>query len=185
MLMLWMLVLLAEDEQDIARLYRATLEKRGHHVTMALDGEECMRLYNFAHRQKNSSNASKEETSLHDNNVIKKPPFDAVILDHRMPRKTGLQVANEILMLEPEQRIIFVSAYAKESLAKPIGEFNAEVELYQKPIGLDKLVDAIEDKMLYAELKKLGADVNRIAEMNPTHKQLKQLVEGLQRILNS
>ena len=179
-----MLVLLAEDEQDIARLYRATLEKRGHSVTMALDGEECIRLYNFAYKQ-NSSSLNREKVGRHDN-VVKKPPFDAVILDHRMPRKNGLQVASEILTLEPEQRIIFVSAYAKESLVKPIRQFSAEVELYQKPLGLDKLVDAIEDKMLYAELKKLGADIDKVKEvMNPTHRQLKQLVEGMQRMQNS
>jgi CheY-like chemotaxis protein len=43
-------------------------------------------------------------------------PFDAVVLDYRMPKKDGLEVAKEILKMYPEQRIIFASAYIKESL---------------------------------------------------------------------
>lgn len=56
-------------------------------------------------------------------------PFDVVVLDYRMPKKDGLQVAKEILKLNPKQRIIFASAYVKETLVESVKQLNQVVEL--------------------------------------------------------
>jgi CheY-like chemotaxis protein len=40
-------------------------------------------------------------------------PFDAVILDYKMSKINGMQVAKEILAVNSHQRIIFASAYLK------------------------------------------------------------------------
>jgi CheY-like chemotaxis protein len=45
-----------------------------------------------------------------------KSPFDVVELDYKMPGKDGMEVAKEILTINPDQRIIFASAYFKETL---------------------------------------------------------------------
>jgi CheY-like chemotaxis protein len=73
-------------------------------------------------------------------------PFDAVVLDYRIPGKDGLHVAKEILELNPEQRIIFASAYVKETLEDSVKKLGTVVELMQKPFDADVLVDTIEDK---------------------------------------
>jgi CheY-like chemotaxis protein len=73
-------------------------------------------------------------------------PFDAVVLDYRIPGKDGLHVAKEILELNPEQRIIFASAYVKETLEDSVKKLRTVVELMQKPFDADVLVDIIEDK---------------------------------------
>jgi CheY-like chemotaxis protein len=73
-------------------------------------------------------------------------PFDAVVLDYRIPGKDGLYVAKEILELNPEQRIIFASAYVKETLEDSVKKLGTVVELIQKPFDADVLVDTIEDK---------------------------------------
>ena len=73
-------------------------------------------------------------------------PFDAVILDYRIPGKDGLHVAKEILELNPKQRIIFASAYIKETLEDSVKKLGTVVELIQKPFDADVLVDTIEDK---------------------------------------
>ncbi|WKT57408.1 response regulator [Candidatus Nitrosotenuis chungbukensis] len=39
-------------------------------------------------------------------------PFDVVVLDQSMPKKSGSEVAEEILEANPRQKIIFASAYA-------------------------------------------------------------------------
>ena len=49
-------------------------------------------------------------------------PFDAVMLDYRMPKINGIEVAKEILAVNPHQRIIFASAYVKETLTDSIKE---------------------------------------------------------------
>ena len=40
--------------------------------------------------------------------------FDAVILDHKMPRLNGIEVAKEIIKINPRQRIIISSAHSRE-----------------------------------------------------------------------
>jgi CheY-like chemotaxis protein len=44
------------------------------------------------------------------------PSLDAVDLDHKMPKKDGMDVAKEILAVNPYQRIIFASAHTMEFL---------------------------------------------------------------------
>ena len=45
-----------------------------------------------------------------------KQPFEAVILDYRMPQMNGMEVTKEILAVNPHQRIIFASAYIQETV---------------------------------------------------------------------
>jgi CheY-like chemotaxis protein len=57
-----------------------------------------------------------------------------------MPKKTGKQVADEILKTTPNQRIIFASAYALGSDNNLTENFKEKVEFLQKPFSLKKLV---------------------------------------------
>ena len=50
-----------------------------------------------------------------------------------------MEVAKEILAVNPHQRIIFASAYVKETLEDSIKQLNQPVELLQKPFGQDVL----------------------------------------------
>ena len=56
------------------------------------------------------------------------------------------------------------------------------VELMQKP-SLRELVDAVEDKGVYEELKSLNIDVNRIRVVEPNHGLVIDLLERLKKIL--
>ena len=88
--------------------------------------------------------------------------YDLVILDYKMPGMNGMDVAKEILAVNPHQRIVFASAYVKETLQESVKQLKQVVELIQKPFSLSQLVDAVEDKEVYEELKSLNLDVNRI-----------------------
>ena len=163
-----MKILIAEDEPDIAMPYRIALEKRDHQVVITENGEECLQAYHDALRHMPKSDST---------------PFDAVILDYRMPKKDGMEVAKEMLAANPHQRIIFASAYVKDTLVDSVKQLNQIVELMQKPFELDALVDTIEDKEIYAGLEKLNVRVQQIKDLDPTHEQVRDLVAGLSNIM--
>jgi CheY-like chemotaxis protein len=164
-----MRVLIAEDEPDICLTYKIALESRNHEVTISQDGNESLEIYKkeFLASQHYNQDPNEQgdyaKSTINNNNNSTKTmtlsggsggatrqhiysPFDVVVLDYRMPGKDGLQVAKEILKLNPEQRIIFASAYVRETLEDSVKELKRVVELMQKPFDADILVDTIEDK---------------------------------------
>jgi DNA-binding NarL/FixJ family response regulator len=52
-----------------------------------------------------------------------------VVLDHKMPKINGMEVAKEILAINPHQRVIFVSAFVKETLIDSIKNLMHVVEV--------------------------------------------------------
>jgi CheY-like chemotaxis protein len=203
-------ILIAEDDPDIWTPYKIVLEKRGHAVDFAQNGVECIEKYKTAlkdsTRQKKSEKdgysnyhysnySSKRRTNSGSNNdqalssssslFLPPPPYDAVVLDYRMPKKDGLQVAKEILAANPSQRIIFASAYVKETLRESVKELRQVVELMQKPFLPEALVDVVEDIEAYPELKKLFVNVRNMTESDfedPSPDLIKDILEGLKKI---
>jgi CheY-like chemotaxis protein len=111
-------ILISEDDEDTIGLYKAAFESRGHQVTIAKDGKECLKKY--AERK-----------------------YDAVVLDYKMPLVNGMQVAKEILSKNPGQGIIFSSAYPEEAInsAKELKRSN---QLVPKPFEPDVIIDAMQ-----------------------------------------
>lgn len=123
-------ILVAEDNEFTSLQYNRILEKEGHNVTITKNGEECLQRY-------------KDEKKKNDYKLLGEGPFDVVVLDQSMPKKTGKQVANEILTTTPNQRIIFASAYALGTENDTTESFKENVEFLQKPFSLKKLVRQI------------------------------------------
>jgi CheY-like chemotaxis protein len=194
-----MQVLIAEDDLDIATLYKKALEKRKHDVTITSNGEECLKKYldtlhhmtfgvslptlsmpRMPATRMDPALSSTGSTAFR--SVNKSAPYDVVILDYSMPSINGMEVAKEILAINSHQRIIFASAYVKETLEHSIKQLRQVVELIQKPFELSKLVDTIEDKEVYEDLRTLNIDVDLVKAANPTHEQIIDLLERLKRI---
>lgn len=76
--------LVADDEPDIRDFIGHVLERAGHVVTIAGDGAEVL-----AH--------------------VAEQDFDLVVLDHHMPRMTGLAVAVELRRTSPETKVLLMS----------------------------------------------------------------------------
>jgi signal transduction histidine kinase/ActR/RegA family two-component response regulator len=88
-------ILLAEDEPVSMILARRILEKQGHSVATAADGEVCLA-------------------------ILAGEPFDVVLLDLQMPKINGLEATGKIRGshvpgVDPHIPIIGLSAYAMES----------------------------------------------------------------------
>jgi CheY-like chemotaxis protein len=167
-----MKVLIAEDDKDTATLYKRALEERGHQVVITNNGKGCLDIY---HKELQGITLN-TDPSKHIQ------PFDAVVLDYKMPQINGMHVAKEILAVNPHQRIIFASAYVKETLVDGIQQLNQIVELLQKPFGQDVLVDTIEDKEIYSELQKLNVDVEDIKMADLRHEQLSKILDILTKL---
>ena len=184
---------LAQNGEVCIDLYKAALKR----VTRQKSSSESKHYHNYTY---NGSSGGDSGVGITSNNrsdgqalsyssssdlIPASPPFDALVLDHRMPKKDGLEVAKEILALNPTQRIIFASAYVKETLKESVKELRQVVELVQKPFLPEALVDVIEDTEAYPELKKLFANVKKMSEIdleNPRPDQIREIFEGLKKI---
>jgi two-component system cell cycle response regulator CpdR len=120
-----MKILVAENEPEVLRLYRALLEDEGHEVTTAKDGIECVSVYRSA---------------LGNDVQEGKPPFDLVIIDHKMPNKTGAEAADEILALCPTQQVLIITAYGGE--LKMISNLDT-VKIIRKPLDIDEFISSV------------------------------------------
>jgi CheY-like chemotaxis protein len=177
-------ILIAEDEPDIAILYKTVLEKRNHKATITNNGEDCLKAY---HEVSQSTRFATDQSSVRPGpmNLSENHPFDVVVLDCKMPHINGIEVAKEILAVNPHQRIIFASAYIKDTVIDSMKNLrHVMMESVQKPFELKRLIDLIEDKMVYQELKRFNVDIDIIKAVNPTHEQVSDLLERLQNIRN-
>src|SRR5919198_1196248 len=167
-----MKVLIAEDDIDTAASYKMAIEERNHRAVITDNGEDCLKVY----QEELQKVSSKTDPTQHIQ------PFDAVILDYKMPKINGMEVAKEILAVNPHQRIIFASAYVKETLLDTIKSLKQITEVVQKPFGVNILIDTVEDKETYSELQKLNVDMDVIRAVNPTHEQIIDLIERLRKL---
>lgn len=114
-------VVVVDDEEFIRDLYRSVFEARGFTVFSAPSGEEAVKLLR----------------------TMKFKP-DAVIMDHRMPGKDGIETTRELLKIDPWVPVIFSSA--DESAREKALEAGA-VSFWSKPFPVSLLVDAMVDMM--------------------------------------
>jgi len=118
-------ILIAEDEKDTYKFYYKIFTSRGHQVVITSNGKECITKFKLE---------------------IKGPLFlfDVVILDYAMPLKSGVEVAKEILELNPNQRIIFISAYPNQMLLE-YKDAEKDIEFLSKPFTLTALLNIVEN----------------------------------------
>ena len=129
-----MKILVAEDSRSVALVYKKTLEKRGHMVIITENGLKC--LYQYADDFKLRGD-DKKKTSL----------YDLVILDHKMPRMAGTDVAKEIIEMNPKQRILFVTGHVKDMM-KGVRKIGEKIELMQKPFRISAMINQVENSKL-------------------------------------
>ncbi|HET8719478.1 MAG TPA: response regulator [Candidatus Nitrosotenuis sp.] len=119
-------ILIAEDNKFAAMQYKIALEKHGHRVVTTENGEECVKKY-------------KEVMRKTEFDSIDESPFDLVLLDHKMPKKTGARAAKEILEKNPKQKILFITGYQKWALEDESDDLIDRIILLEKPFTLSQL----------------------------------------------
>lgn len=169
-------ILIAEDDEDTALAYKVSLQKAGYEVTVVDNGEECAKIY--LEKFQNIRLLKSNERAV----LTYTQPYEAVILDYRMPGMNGLEVAKEILAINPRQRIIFASAYVKDTLMNSVKELKKVVELLQKPFSSDILLDTIKDKQVYEQLRRYKLDTSILEKAELSHEQLMELLKIMKEV---
>ncbi|MFX1365970.1 MAG: response regulator [Promethearchaeota archaeon] len=111
-------ILIVDDDTDILFLYQKMIERIGFEVMgIALNGEEAVQLFKSFQR---------------------KP--DIILMDHRMPKKNGLEATKEILSINNNSKIIFASA--DKSVEKEALSVGA-ISFKEKPFSMENLKNNI------------------------------------------
>ena len=162
-------ILVAEDEIDMLDSYKEILDRDNYEVFTAQDGVECLDIYR-EELQLRKSKIGDDAVAL---------PFEVVVLDYKMPRKNGLQTAEEILSLNPHQRIIFASAYLEGAVLESAKQLGRIIEVIKKPFPLSKLIDLIENKEIFQQLEKLNVNIHNLKQIKPNQESMKIYLEAL------
>ena len=85
-------VLLVEDHPHAAQLIRARVEALGHSIEHVADGPSAI-------------------------SVLADERFDTILLDHKLPGMSGLDVARTLLVQEQDVPIVMLTAHGSESVA--------------------------------------------------------------------
>lgn len=111
-------ILIVDDEESLAVLFRKMVSKLGYEVTVANSGAEAMLLI---------------ESGLHP---------DLVISDVIMPGMNGKVLVEKIRQLIPDQKVLFMSGFTDNVLG-PFGVLNNGIPLLQKPFTSKEIAQKI------------------------------------------
>jgi CheY-like chemotaxis protein len=114
-------ILICEDEQDAQKSLRNLLGKRDYEVYSAGDGKESIEL-------------------------AKQIVPDLVLLDIRMPKVDGLEVAREIRKFNTQAKIVFITAFQGSELSKEAAKYDI-VSYLVKPILSKDILEVVEQAL--------------------------------------
>lgn len=104
-------------------------------------------------------------------NFKKDNNYDIVIVDYRLPEKTGLEVLAELKKLLPSYRAILMTAYSNEDLLQTLVNDDLVFKIVNKPIHTKKLEDLVFDA--YKELRLERENEKNVDSLNAELQKLK------------
>jgi len=112
-------ILVAEDEEGVRRMVKATLERQGYRVLTAANGSDAIRVA-----------------------AEKQGPIHLLVTDMIMPQMNGRELVDELARKRPGIGVLFISGYAESSLQTqgPNGE---EMNFLQKPFPPSTLLSSV------------------------------------------
>ena len=108
-------ILLVEDDEGVRNSVSRALRDCGYEVLSAAGGEEALRIIEAG-----------------------STPVDLLLTDIVMPGLDGRELAQGMMSLDPELKVLFMSGYTGESLVQR-GSVVVEEEMIQKPFSLESL----------------------------------------------
>ena len=115
-------ILVIEDDNEVRLMVRQMLERAGHEVAEAINGDEGVESY----RQR---------------------PVDLVITDILMPGKDGVETIRELRRDFPEVRIIAMTGFRGTFSRLPAAEYLGAKRTLVKPFSSKQLLDAVDETL--------------------------------------
>jgi response regulator RpfG family c-di-GMP phosphodiesterase len=142
-------ILIVDDEESIRTTLGAFVEKAGHEVSLAGDAAEALRL-------------------------LRESPFDVVVSDIILPRKTGVVLLGEIRDVQPDVQVIMITGEPEVGTAAEAVRKGA-FDYLSKPVSRESLAKVIAS----ASRRKALIDETRLLEAeNRKHREhLEELVD--------
>ncbi|MGC9194346.1 MAG: PAS domain S-box protein [Syntrophobacteraceae bacterium] len=114
-------VLVVDDEPILAEMIKEMLEKLGYEAVSCTSGMQALETF-------------KEQPA--------KRPFDLVLTDMTMPGLTGLELARELLDLEPRISVVLMTGFSRSLNMDAALELGVG-EVIMKPVTLEKLAKTV------------------------------------------
>ncbi|NOX96417.1 MAG: response regulator [Alphaproteobacteria bacterium] len=111
-------ILLAEDDESMRRFLKKALERAGHSVIDASQGDEAL-----------------TELQLRE--------FDLLLTDIVMPVMDGIELARRATEIDPEMKIMFITGFAAVAL-NAASQTPEDAKVLSKPFHLKDLVQEID-----------------------------------------
>lgn len=115
-------ILVVDDDHNTTKALVFLLSNSGYEVFEASDGEEALE-------------------------YLERLPFDLVLLDHGMPRKTGLQVMETLSHVDHSTKIILITAHDSDEVRRRSKTLRADAFVV-KPLNRQRLMKLVE-KILF------------------------------------
>jgi CheY-like chemotaxis protein len=114
-------VLLVEDESSVRALAAEVLERHGYRVVAAENGERALELAD-----------------------ARDGPIHLLLTDVVMPRMSGRELAEKLLVSRPDTKVLFMSGYTDDAIVQH-GVLEEGTEFLQKPFTRDALTVRVRE----------------------------------------
>ena len=114
-------IFLVEDNEEVRKLAKRILEKRGYKILDRSQGKEALQIY--------------EEH---------KGPIHLMVTDVVMPGMSGRELANRLMSVHPEMKVLYMSGYTDNSITHH-GVLEKGMNYIQKPFTVDGLLRKVRE----------------------------------------
>ena len=114
-------ILICEDERDAQEHLKMLLQRKEYEVFGVYDGKDAI-------------------------DKAKELYPDLILLDIRMPKIDGLEVAREIRKINKTTKIIFITAFASQQIEQEASQYDIS-EYIVKPANPEDIVKAVESAL--------------------------------------
>ncbi len=124
-------ILVVDDEAIVRESIRDWLRETGYSVEVAESGEQAL-------------------------GMIAEKDFSVLILDYRLPGKSGLDVLRQAKAARPQTKSIIITAYPSANLRAELKALGSLDDLLIKPVMVEDLERLVRQRLAELEAKEQG-----------------------------